>query len=146
MSAAAGLYQSLVGFSLVSVSYTHLPSIQTRSGRDQSQPKFHNVNCRFCGAIHSVDWACIRAVSYTHLQQEADTKKAMADAAYEIQKEEQRKTIEVTLSLIHIYSNIWFAGSNVIYSLFNNCQHCRSAKEYTNFYAAVCIGCHASNF
>ena len=27
---------------------------------------------------------------------EADTKKAMADAAYEIQKEEQRKTIEVT--------------------------------------------------
>jgi flotillin len=27
---------------------------------------------------------------------EADTKKAMADAAYEIQKEEQRKTIEIT--------------------------------------------------
>ena len=26
---------------------------------------------------------------------EADTKKAMADAAYDIQKEEQRKTIEV---------------------------------------------------
>ena len=40
------------------------------------------------------------AVSYTHLkkselQMEADTKKAMADAAYDIQKEEQRKTIEV---------------------------------------------------
>ncbi len=32
----------------------------------------------------------------TELQMEADTKKAMADAAYEIQKEEQRKTIEIT--------------------------------------------------
>ena len=32
----------------------------------------------------------------SELQQEADTKKAMADAAYEIQKEEQRKTIEIT--------------------------------------------------
>ena len=36
------------------------------------------------------------AVKKSELQMEADTKKAMADAAYEIQKEEQRKTIEVT--------------------------------------------------
>ena len=25
--------------------------------------EFHNVNCRFCGAIHSVNWACIRVLS-----------------------------------------------------------------------------------
>ena len=25
--------------------------------------EFHNVNCRFCGAIHSVDWACISVLS-----------------------------------------------------------------------------------
>ncbi len=36
------------------------------------------------------------AIKKSELQQEADTKKAMADAAYEIQKEEQRKTIEIT--------------------------------------------------
>ena len=36
------------------------------------------------------------AIKKSELQQESDTKKAMADAAYEIQKEEQRKTIEVT--------------------------------------------------
>ena len=36
------------------------------------------------------------AIKKSELQREADTKKAMADAAYEIQKEEQRKTIEVT--------------------------------------------------
>lgn len=36
------------------------------------------------------------AIKKSELQQEADTKKAIADAAYEIQKEEQRKTIEVT--------------------------------------------------
>lgn len=36
------------------------------------------------------------AIKRSELQQEADTKKAMADAAYEIQKEEQCKTIEVT--------------------------------------------------
>ena len=36
------------------------------------------------------------AIKRSELQQEADTKKAMADAAYEIQKEEQRKTIEIT--------------------------------------------------
>ena len=23
----------------------------------------HNVNCRFCGAIHNVDWACINVLS-----------------------------------------------------------------------------------
>ena len=36
------------------------------------------------------------AIKKSELQQEADTKKAMADAAYQIQKEEQRKTIEIT--------------------------------------------------
>lgn len=36
------------------------------------------------------------AIKRSELQMEADTKKAMADAAYEIQKEEQRKTIEIT--------------------------------------------------
>ena len=25
--------------------------------------EFHNVNCRFCGAIHNVDWACISVLS-----------------------------------------------------------------------------------
>ena len=25
--------------------------------------EFHNVNCRFCGAIHNVDWACINVLS-----------------------------------------------------------------------------------
>lgn len=35
------------------------------------------------------------AIKKSELQMEADTKKAMADAAYAIQKEEQRKTIEV---------------------------------------------------
>ena len=25
--------------------------------------EFHNVNCRFCGAIHDVDWACISVLS-----------------------------------------------------------------------------------
>ena len=25
--------------------------------------EFHNVNCRFCGAIHKVDWACISVLS-----------------------------------------------------------------------------------
>lgn len=36
------------------------------------------------------------AIKKSELQMDADTKKAMADAAYEIQKEEQRKTIEIT--------------------------------------------------
>lgn len=35
------------------------------------------------------------AIKKSELQMESDTKRAMADAAYEIQKEEQRKTIEV---------------------------------------------------
>lgn len=35
------------------------------------------------------------AIKKSELQMEADTKKAMADAAYDIQREEQRKTIEV---------------------------------------------------
>ena len=36
------------------------------------------------------------AIKQAELKQESDTKKAIADAAYEIQKEEQRKTIEAT--------------------------------------------------
>lgn len=36
------------------------------------------------------------AIKKSELQMDADTKKAMADAAYQIQQEEQRKTIEVT--------------------------------------------------
>ncbi len=36
------------------------------------------------------------AIKKSELQREADTKKAIADAAYQIQKEEQRKTIEIT--------------------------------------------------
>jgi flotillin len=36
------------------------------------------------------------AIKKSELQMDADTKRAMADAAYEIQKEEQRKTIEIT--------------------------------------------------
>ena len=39
------------------------PLIQITSGRNQSQPKFHNVNCRFCGAIHDVDWVNISVLS-----------------------------------------------------------------------------------
>jgi len=42
------------------------------------------------------------AIKKSELQMEADTKKAMADAAYEIQKEEQRKTIEVTTANVDI--------------------------------------------
>lgn len=38
------------------------------------------------------------AIKKSELQMEADTKKAMADAAYDIQKEEQRKTIEVAVT------------------------------------------------
>ncbi|MBQ7973299.1 MAG: flotillin family protein [Lachnospiraceae bacterium] len=36
------------------------------------------------------------AIKRSELQMDADTKKAMADAAYDIQREEQRKTIEVS--------------------------------------------------
>lgn len=36
------------------------------------------------------------AIKKSELQRESDTKRAIADAAYEIQKEEQRKTIEIT--------------------------------------------------
>ncbi|MCR5085902.1 MAG: flotillin family protein [Lachnospiraceae bacterium] len=42
------------------------------------------------------------AIKKSELQLDADTKKAMADAAYEIQKEEQRKTIEVTTANANI--------------------------------------------
>lgn len=42
------------------------------------------------------------AIKKSELQQEADTKKAIADAAYEIQKEEQRKTIEITTANANI--------------------------------------------
>ena len=54
--------------------------------------------------------------------------------------------VERNQELFELRCSIEKEGSNVIYSLFNNCQHCRRAKEYTNFYAAVCIGYHTSNF
>ena len=42
------------------------------------------------------------AIKRSELQMDADTKKAMADAAYEIQREEQRKTIEITTANANI--------------------------------------------
>ena len=42
------------------------------------------------------------AIKKSELQMEADTKKAMADAAYEIKREEQRKTIEITTANANI--------------------------------------------
>ena len=42
------------------------------------------------------------AIKQAELKQESDTKKAIADAAYEIQKEEQRKTIEITTANANI--------------------------------------------
>lgn len=42
------------------------------------------------------------AIKKSELQMDADTKRAMADAAYEIQKEEQRKTIEITTANANI--------------------------------------------
>ena len=44
------------------------PLIHVTSGRTQyrhssTNREFHNVNCRFCGAIHSVNWACISVLS-----------------------------------------------------------------------------------
>lgn len=42
------------------------------------------------------------AIKKSELLMDADTKRAMADAAYEIQKEEQRKTIEITTANANI--------------------------------------------
>lgn len=42
------------------------------------------------------------AIKKSELMMDADTKRAMADAAYEIQKEEQRKTIEITTANANI--------------------------------------------
>ena len=42
------------------------------------------------------------AIKKSELQREADTKKAIADAAYQIQKEEERKTIEITTANANI--------------------------------------------
>lgn len=42
------------------------------------------------------------AIKKSELQMDSDTKRAMADAAYEIQKEEQRKTIEITTANANI--------------------------------------------
>ena len=71
----------------------------------------------------------------------------------EIVREQEVTRAEPRTGFFHYLSDVFrfdgipiFAGSNVIYSLFNNCQHSRRAKEYTNFYAAVCIGYHTSNF
>ena len=34
-----------------------------RAAEPKDNREFHNVNCRFCGAIHDVDWANIRVLS-----------------------------------------------------------------------------------
>ena len=40
------------------------PSIQSTNGRTKMKLReFHNVNCRFCGAIQSVNWACRSVLS-----------------------------------------------------------------------------------
>jgi uncharacterized protein with PIN domain len=46
----------------------NIPVVKIRQSRLQAaEPKdnreFHNVNCRFCGAIHDVDWANISVLS-----------------------------------------------------------------------------------
>ena len=34
-----------------------------RAAEPKDNREFHNVNCRFCGAIHNVDWANISVLS-----------------------------------------------------------------------------------
>jgi len=34
-----------------------------RAAEPKDNREFHNVNCRFCGAIHDVDWANISVLS-----------------------------------------------------------------------------------
>ena len=34
-----------------------------QAAEPEDNREFHNVNCRFCGAVHSVNWACISGIS-----------------------------------------------------------------------------------
>ena len=34
-----------------------------QAAEPEDNREFHNVNCRFCGAVHSVNWACISVLS-----------------------------------------------------------------------------------
>ena len=36
---------------------------RVRAAESKVNREFHNVNCRFCGAIHDVDWANISVLS-----------------------------------------------------------------------------------
>ena len=38
-------------------------ALQIEFGEEAKYLEFHNVNCRFCGAIHDVDWANISVLS-----------------------------------------------------------------------------------
>ena len=65
----------------------------------------HNVNCRFCGAIHNVDWACINVLSQV------------------IHNVNERKTVQTNMiftlwmtcgrTLIHAQSTLWIALQNL---------------------------------
>ena len=38
-------------------------ALQIELGEEAKYLEFYNVNSRFCGAIHGVDWACISGIS-----------------------------------------------------------------------------------
>ena len=38
-----------------------------RAAEPKDNREFHNVNCRFCGAIHDVDWANISVLSQVRI-------------------------------------------------------------------------------
>ena len=40
-----------------------IPDKVNTDDKQTSRGIFHNVNCRFCGAIHDVDWANISVLS-----------------------------------------------------------------------------------
>ena len=64
----------------------------------------------------------------------------------EVTRAEPRTGFFPYLSDVFRFEGIPIFGLQAVTLLFNNCQHSRRAKEYTNFYAAVCIGYHTSNF
>ena len=41
----------------------HVANGRTQYRHSSHNHEFHNVNCRFCGAIHNVDWANISVLS-----------------------------------------------------------------------------------
>ena len=41
----------------------HVANGRTQYRHSSHNREFHNINCRFCGAIHNVDWACINVLS-----------------------------------------------------------------------------------